>query len=141
MQRNIEILHQQPKSAGVMLIAYDHVLFVKEKSSGKWGFPKGSIEKGETPEACWQRELLEETTLDIKKYQYRTTYRKVRSRYLVHTVRMYLPRDAFQTMKEEMDQKSTTEIKTMKWFTLEEASKMMDRVNDVTRNTMTLKTH
>lgn len=136
MQRNIEILHRQPKSAGVILIAYNHVLLVKEKSSGKWGLPKGAIEKNETSEACWQRELLEETTLDIKKYPFKVTHQRARSRYLIYTVKMYLPRDNFQTLKEEMDRKSTAEIKMIRWFTMEEMKGMTHRVNDVTRSSI-----
>jgi 8-oxo-dGTP pyrophosphatase MutT (NUDIX family) len=42
-------------------------LLVKSKRSGRWGFPKGHIEKGETEIQTAEREIFEETGLkDIK---------------------------------------------------------------------------
>lgn len=37
--------------------------FVLIKANGRWSFPKGNIEKGETPETAALRELAEETGL------------------------------------------------------------------------------
>ncbi len=37
------------------------VLLVRGKKGGKWSFPKGHIERNETPIQCARRELLEET--------------------------------------------------------------------------------
>lgn len=37
------------------------------KANGRWGFPKGNIEKDETPELAALREISEETGLPIKR--------------------------------------------------------------------------
>ena len=42
------------------------VLLQKRGDSGKWGFPGGAIEIGETPEEAVVRELKEETGLDVE---------------------------------------------------------------------------
>ncbi len=53
-------------------IVYRHIngdirfLLIKNKRSAHWGFPKGHIEKGETPQETAEREVLEETGLKIE---------------------------------------------------------------------------
>jgi len=47
-------------SAGVMFLCNGKVLLL-QRPNGEWGFPAGSIEDGETPEACARRETMEET--------------------------------------------------------------------------------
>ena len=42
------------------------VLLQKRGDSGKWGFPGGAIELGETPEEAAIREVKEETGLDVQ---------------------------------------------------------------------------
>ncbi|XP_071535003.1 m7GpppN-mRNA hydrolase-like [Panulirus ornatus] len=52
---------------GAIILSEDHshILLAKGFQSGKWSFPKGKIESGETPEACAVREVLEEAGYDI----------------------------------------------------------------------------
>lgn len=53
--------------AGIILINKEgYILLIKGKSSKKWGFPKGYIEKGETVEECAIREFNEETGLKFE---------------------------------------------------------------------------
>lgn len=58
------------KKAGV--ICFDNCgrhLLVKEKTSNKWGFPKGSVEKNESLVDCALREFREETGYTLEKRQ------------------------------------------------------------------------
>ena len=41
------------------------LLLIKNSRSAHWGFPKGHMERGETPEQTAKREVLEETGLNI----------------------------------------------------------------------------
>lgn len=52
------------------------VLLVHHKSGGHWAFPKGHQEEGETPKATAARELLEETSLEIRRYLTEEMYRE-----------------------------------------------------------------
>jgi 8-oxo-dGTP pyrophosphatase MutT (NUDIX family) len=60
------------KRAGVILLTAnkEHVLLVKCKTyneeDARWGFPKGSLEEGETMNECAMRELYEETGIPLK---------------------------------------------------------------------------
>lgn len=57
-----------PKIVAAAVIETDgRILIAKRKQgkmhSGKWEFPGGTLEEGETPEQCLKRELLEELAL------------------------------------------------------------------------------
>lgn len=41
------------------------LLLIKNSRSAHWGFPKGHMERGETPEQTARREVLEETGMHI----------------------------------------------------------------------------
>lgn len=58
------------KVTAAILIENDKILIAKRKSTdklaGKWEFPGGKIEEGETPEQCLRREIQEELQIDIE---------------------------------------------------------------------------
>ena len=64
------VFNQGPKLvAGALFEADGGVLLVKrdiEPGYGKWTFPGGFVERGETAEAAAQREVLEETGLEVR---------------------------------------------------------------------------
>jgi ADP-ribose pyrophosphatase YjhB (NUDIX family) len=57
-------LYDLPK-AGAILIYNGRVLIVQSRGK-KWGFPKGSFERGECATQCATREVLEETSFNIR---------------------------------------------------------------------------
>jgi 8-oxo-dGTP diphosphatase len=73
MKKNVEVV-------GAVLMEKDKVLCAKrgeEKTlPGKWEFPGGKIEEGESPQEALQREIKEEMNCDIKveKFITKTVY-------------------------------------------------------------------
>lgn len=57
------------------------VLLVHHKSGGHWAFPKGHQEEGEAPRQTAERELSEETSLEVKRYLSEEMFQE---RYLIH---------------------------------------------------------
>ena len=118
MNRNLEALHLKPTSAGVLLVAKHHILFVKEKSSDKWGLPKGSIQKDESKVDCWKRELKEETQIDIDLYKYRVIWNKRINRYIIYTVILSIDNETFNKMKTQ--ESKSEEINQVEWIKIGE---------------------
>ena len=53
------------KSCGCIIIEDKKVLLIKQ-TNGIWGFPKGHVEKNETELQTAEREVKEETNIDVK---------------------------------------------------------------------------
>jgi 8-oxo-dGTP diphosphatase len=59
----------EPKKVTAAILRKDGKILIAKRQSGdafegKWEFPGGKIEEGETPEQCLRRELLEEFGID-----------------------------------------------------------------------------
>lgn len=97
--------------AGIILINKEgYILLIKGKSSKKWGFPKGYIEKGETIEECAIREFNEETGLKFESNQilYDGIFTATNCQYLI----MYLQISNFK----KVSKIDSNEILDVKWF-------------------------
>ena len=61
------MLHE--KSCGAIVYGKFHgnteILLIKHVNSGHWSFPKGHVESGETEIETAQREIMEETGIDV----------------------------------------------------------------------------
>ena len=59
-----------------ILIVDNKILIAKrnstDKLAGKWEFPGGTVEDGETPEQCLKREMKEEFDIDVTVSRYLT---------------------------------------------------------------------
>ncbi len=60
---------QHEKSCGAIVYRKFHgnteILLIKHINSGHWSFPKGHVEYGETETETAQREIMEETSIDV----------------------------------------------------------------------------
>ncbi|WP_457600078.1 NUDIX hydrolase [Hydrogenivirga sp.] len=113
-------------SAGGVLFRDGEVLLIKNPS-GVWSFPKGNVEKGESPEETAVREVYEETGIRGKitdylgeiSYWYRLggerIFKKVKY-YLIDYV--------------SGDPKPSWEVQDAKFFPIEEAQKLLKYKGD-----------
>ncbi|NMB30082.1 MAG: NUDIX domain-containing protein [Clostridiales bacterium] len=80
---------RKEKSCGAIVYRKFHgnteILLIKHINSGHWSFPKGHVEPGETEVETAQREVMEETGIDVLLYP---TFRE--------TVTYYPKRDIFK---------------------------------------------
>ncbi|XP_071541870.1 m7GpppN-mRNA hydrolase-like [Panulirus ornatus] len=103
---------------GAIMISDDHsqVLLVQAQKSRKWGFPKGKIEDGESPEDCAVREVMEETGYDISGKVDVNHY--LERQIGPHTVGLYIiPGVPLDT---KFTPGSKWEIRELRWFPLYE---------------------
>ncbi|HOW54044.1 MAG TPA: (deoxy)nucleoside triphosphate pyrophosphohydrolase [Syntrophorhabdaceae bacterium] len=65
------IKKQSPQIVSAGVIEKDGLVLIGKRKRGKrfagnWEFPGGTLEKGETPEQCLKRELLEELSIEVE---------------------------------------------------------------------------
>uniref|UniRef100_A0A146KZE5 m7GpppN-mRNA hydrolase n=2 Tax=Lygus hesperus TaxID=30085 RepID=A0A146KZE5_LYGHE len=102
---------------GAILLNEDlsHALLVQSYcSKSSWGFPKGKINKGESPWQCAIREVLEETGFDIREHMDPTEY--VEAVINDQTVRLYIIPGI--SMDQQFVPRTRNEIKSVNWFPL-----------------------
>lgn len=101
------------------------VLLIKD-SYGRWTWPKGHIESGETPEQAALREVSEETGLkeiEIEKELGRQEYRfRLEGKLVFKTVHVFL----LKASPGESLNMQVSEVRDARWFTPEEASRKIE---------------
>ena len=104
--------------AGVILISEDKILLVLGKGSGKWGFPKGSIENTDTSFVQTAlRELHEETGIDLNTSSLLPC--RWQNHYNVYYL-MSIPESSIKNFN--LNPLDTNEIQTAAWITISEAN-------------------
>lgn len=100
----------QPITAGVILTnENDKVLLVLGTASGKWGFPKGMVEDGETPREGAVREIREETGHVVQLTNKHETWKH-------DSKQIYFMADMAADVVAELEPLDQDEIDDRKWF-------------------------
>lgn len=122
----------RPTKAGVIVLTRPKkskpisIAMVKSSYSGKWGFPKGNIDRGETDKQAALREFKEETGVDILEP--------------LHDVTLYVPDKRTNQPKvffiDIVDspfkmKRQESEISEIGWKTIDELKSMKDLTFDV----------
>jgi 8-oxo-dGTP pyrophosphatase MutT (NUDIX family) len=94
---------------GILQSSSNRFLLVKGRHSGKWSFPKGHIEPGETALECVCREIREETGLSILPAPIRCVPLRGGTYYLFWMPVEFVPAP-----------RDTNEIEEARWMTMEE---------------------
>lgn len=113
-------------SAGGVLFKGDQVLLIKNPSDA-WTFPKGLIEKGESPEETAIREVFEETGVKGRilspigeiKYWYIREGKKIRKKVIFYLMEYV-----------EGKPKPSWEVKSAQFFPIQEARKILKYKGD-----------
>ena len=121
--------------AGVMMfttrLPETYVALVKGSYSGKWGFPKGNIDSGETPKQAAVREFKEETGVPI--LEPRLDYKLIISGDTPKLFYVSVVNKKFQMKPED------SEISEAKWFNIKELSQDRSFTYDVRMLDMVLR--
>lgn len=103
-----------------------NILLLNHRNGGHWSFPKGHIENDETEIQTAHREILEETSLDLKiddSFRFVNTYSPKKN--VMKDVVFF---SAFYEKGEVKAQES--EVNEIKWFELSDAIKALTYQND-----------
>ncbi len=102
---------------GILQSANNRFLLVKGRHSGKWSFPKGHIEVGETALECVCREVREETGFQILPAPIRCFPLKGGTYYL-----FWMP------IEVEPKPRDQREIEDARWFSMEEIKELQANI-------------
>lgn len=110
---------------GTLLLSPDktHCLLVLQKETQKWSLPKGSINEGEEFSTCMQRELLEETGVDLSQCRYRFHAMYRYRRYVVQIIQLLQPMDTLPLKTND-----SNEIDRVAWIALRNVQQPCCRV-------------
>ena len=97
--------------AGVILLTQDNQFLLVKNYHGKWSFPKGGMEKQETPQETAARELREETGIKIPFSWLQCYYKYYRQ--------IYFLCNAHDLEYEEDSIENKSEITGIGWFCFE----------------------
>ena len=105
-------LRQQRKEWEVLLV---------EHLKGHWSFPKGHLDEGESPQMTAERELMEETGLEVEKYLFSDV---LKENYFFFDKDEEVRKTAhyFVAMVQGQETPQPEEIKTCKWFSLQDGA-------------------
>jgi 8-oxo-dGTP pyrophosphatase MutT (NUDIX family) len=116
-----------PAGAGMVLVnKHRQVLLVQGAETGKWSFPKGHLEKGESPIQTALREFYEETGLNLKKTPHRILANKNignEKYYRFYGIVLKNEEDAVFTINRP------NEILKISWKSLEEIQELHNETN------------
>lgn len=124
------------KSCGACVINVNatHCLLVKQKSTQKWGFPKGSLESGESFNQCMRRELWEETGLELNRFRHQVLGRETYMKYLIYVIHMS------EDVRIPFSVRDVEEIEQVEWVPLDQlASYLFNRVTECVLSKLTSK--
>ena len=113
---------------GVCIISEDgeYFLMVYQNHAGKWSFPKGSKEFGETNFFCMKRELYEETGININELKYTFLYKIRRYQYSLSIIQL---KENYKSIV--LNPRDTEEIGQAKWVKINDALKLnLNRVTE-----------
>lgn len=103
---------QRQYKAGVILINDENNILLVQNYDGKWTFPKGGIECGETIEEAAVRELFEETGIRLPKKDMKIFIKSYKQTYFICRARAEIKYD--ETLIQDK-----VEITGIGWFCME----------------------
>lgn len=118
------------KSCGAIVFRYSHgnkeVLLIQHAGGGHWSFPKGHMEPGETELETAQREIAEETGIDVvldQTFREIVTYRPAHN--VVKDVVYFVARAVTFQVRPQLE-----EVAQAKWIQLDAAKQLLTYAND-----------
>ena len=122
------MISKKSKAGGVLLISENnniYILLVLGRAANKWGIPKGSIEHNESLEDAANREVFEETGININNYNTMKILNHNKSAYKL----IKLP-GSINDYK--LCTNDPIEIKSVKWFSIKELFNIDEKKSNAT---------